>query len=307
VESADPKMVLTYYSGEDLYSDGDIENELLQIVTQHTDYQEILSRDNRWPILYHLTPNRRNLLEWVDFKAGSRLLEIGAGCGALTGLFCERLGRVTAVELSKRRAEIIATRHRGQRNLEILVGNLLDMKLDDQFDYVTLIGVLEYAAKYVSTQNPYQDFLLHIKRHLKPDGVLIVAIENKFGLKYWAGAREDHTGGLFDSLENYIHDPAFNTFSKEELTNLLGRCSFKAIDFYYPVPDYKIPVQIFSDNYLPETGQIDRFFPNYDNDRLVLFDERLVFDNLILSNKFDFFANSFLLFCRNEKDDENHL
>lgn len=32
-----------------------------------------------------------------------------------------------------------------------------------------------------------------ISGYLKEDGKLLIAIENKFGLKYWAGS-EDHTG-----------------------------------------------------------------------------------------------------------------
>ena len=54
---------LSFYKGKDLYSDGDIEDELLNIVQNNDDYMEILKNDNRWPILYHLSPIRENLLE----------------------------------------------------------------------------------------------------------------------------------------------------------------------------------------------------------------------------------------------------
>ena len=37
-------------------------------------------------------------------------------------------------------------------------------------------------------------FLIKIKQLLKPDGKLLIAIENQYGLKYWCGALEDHTG-----------------------------------------------------------------------------------------------------------------
>lgn len=298
MESRNRNIDLRFYHGSDLYSDGDIENEILEIVETSSDYREVLARDHRWPLLYHLTPNRRNLLEWYDFRRDAHLLEIGAGCGALTGLFCERVSRVTAVELSRRRAEIISARHRDKENLEIIAGNLADIRFDSPFDYVTLIGVLEYAAKYGATKNPYQDFLSQVRKYLKPDGVLIIAIENKFGLKYWAGCREDHTGRFFDSLENYPHDLGIRTFGKDELQQMLHECGFGTGNFYYPVPDYKIPVQIFSDAYLPELGQIETYYPNFDNDRIVVFDEKLVIGNLIQNKRFDWFANSFLVFCR---------
>ena len=52
-----------------------------------------------------------------------------------------------------------------------------------KFDYITLIGVLEYANLYTYTENPYIDFLNSIKKFLKKDGKLLIAIENKLGMK----------------------------------------------------------------------------------------------------------------------------
>ena len=124
---ARPKINLDFYSGKDLYSDGDIEDEILDIVKTNNDFSTILANDKRWPILYHLSPIRRNLLEWYNFNRNSRLLEIGAGCGALTGLFCEKVKEVVVVDLSRKRAEIIANRHRKNSNLEIVVGKRVNI------------------------------------------------------------------------------------------------------------------------------------------------------------------------------------
>jgi hypothetical protein len=79
---------------------------------------------------------------------------------------------------------------------------------------------------------------------------------------------------------------------------ILGQAGFNSLDFYYPLPDYKLPVDVFSDRYLPEAGQISRSIPNYDSDRLRLFDERTVYDGLIENDMFPFFANSFLVACQ---------
>jgi len=241
-----PKINLDYYTGEDSYSDGSIEDEILDIVKREDDFSDLLAADRRWPLLYHLSPLRRNLLEWYGFGHDTRLLEIGAGCGALTGLFCERTSDVVAVELSKRRAEIIANRHSDKHNLEIVAGNLNDISFDGQFDCITLIGVLEYAGEYTRTQNPYHDFLQQVREHLKPEGTLILAIENKFGLKYWAGAKEEHNGKYFDSIENYLHSSNIRTFGKAELQELMKLAGFGTVTFYYPMPDYKLPTQVFS-------------------------------------------------------------
>jgi SAM-dependent methyltransferase len=291
------KLNLDYYTGEDLYSDGSVEDELLTIVENNKNFHEILQQNNSWPILYHLSPVRRNILEWYPFEPNASVLEIGAGCGAITGVLCQKVQKVTAVELSKKRAQIISTRHKDCSNLEIIVGNIGDIQFTEKFDYITLIGVLEYAGKFTGGLSPYVDFVNKVKSNLKPGGTLIIAIENKYGLKYWAGSSEDHTGNTFDGIENYLGNEDINTFSRKELEDLLINSGFQNNEFYYPMPDYKTPTQIFSDQYLPKPGNLN-ISPNHDRDRLLLFDEKIVFNNIVQNNMFHFFANSFLVFSK---------
>ncbi|AXM89099.1 class I SAM-dependent methyltransferase [Anoxybacillus ayderensis G10] len=284
-----------YYLGMDLYSDGQIEDEILEIIKNRDEFTDIIASENRWPILYHLSPERHNLLEWMDFKE-KKVLEIGAGCGAITTLLVDKAEKVVATELSLKRAEITAYRCKKYSNLRIIVGDFNDIKFSEKFDVITVIGVLEYAGIYSSDINAYESFLKKIYECLNPNGTIILAIENKFGLKYWAGAREDHTGIMFDSLQNYhISKSKIKTFSKNELEKLLNLSGFQNYRFYYPYPDYKLPKQIFSDYFLPSIGQIVGNTPNYDSDRFQLFDEQLVFENIIDNKMFPFFSNSFLI------------
>ncbi len=290
------KFNLDYYKGSDLYSDGDVEDTILDIVKNNTDFTDILHNTDNWAILYHLTPVRKNLLDWYDFEKDATLLEIGGGCGAFSGMFAKNLKHVTVVELSKRRAEIIYNRHKNYSNLEIIAGNLNDVIFEEKFDYVTLIGVLEYAGKFTDGDTPFKNFLENAKSYLKPNGKLLLAIENKFGMKYWAGAREDHTGRLFDSIENYPNDKGIQTFGKVELIELLQSAGYKDTNFYYPMPDYKLPKVVYSDEYLPKIDDLfDMYSQNFDQDRYVLFNEREAFKNVIKNKQFDFFANSFLV------------
>lgn len=290
------KFNTNYYKGSDLYSDGDVEDKILDIVKNNTDFTELLHNTNNWAILYHLTPIRKNLLDWYDFNKNATLLEIGGGCGAFSGMFAQKLKQVTVVELSKKRAEIIYNRHKNYENLEIIAGNLNDISFEEKFDYVTLIGVLEYAGKFTDGNTPFKTFLENAKSYLNPNGKLLIAIENKFGMKYWAGAREDHTGRLFDSIENYPNDEGIKTFGKQELIELLESVGFENTKFYYPMPDYKLPKIIFSDEYLPRIDDLfDIYSPNFDQDRYVLFNEREAYKNVIKNNQFPFFANSFFV------------
>lgn len=88
--------------------------------------------------------------------------------------------------------------------------------------------------------------------HLKPGGKIIIAIENRLGLKYWAGCTEDHTGTYFEGLEGYPKTEGVKTFSKKELLDIIHQAGEFSTTFYYPYPDYKFPMTIYSDEYLPK-------------------------------------------------------
>ena len=119
------QLNLKFYSGCDQYSDGDVEDDILRYVkeSEPEQYKDILARDQRFPVFYHLSSYRQHLLDWYKLDHNASLLEIGGGMGAFTHMFCEKCANVTTVELSKRRAEAIRWRCRDQDNLEIYVGD----------------------------------------------------------------------------------------------------------------------------------------------------------------------------------------
>jgi len=205
---------------------------------------------------------------------------------------------VTAVELSPRRAKIIAARYPDRKNLTVIAGKVEDIPLEGGYDHITLIGVLEYAGRYRRSSNPHLDLLKRAASLLLPDGTLILALENKLGLKYWAGAPEDHSGKLFQGLEGYPEEDGYRTFGKEELTRLLDSAGFHDLDFYYPYPDYKMPDRLYSDRALPLRGEMGKAPPSYDQERFVLFDEGLACDSILSNDAFPLMANSFLVICR---------
>lgn len=284
-----------YYGGIDEYSDGTIENEFIEIA-RNGNFEEVLKKDNRWPVLYHFSDIRENLLEWYPFSRDGVLLEIGAGCGALTGLFCRKVKQVTSVELSMKRSMVNAYRNHDCVNLEIVVGNYEQIEPElGLYDYITLIGVWEYSASYISGNEPYKKMLQLAKDHLKSGGKIFVAIENKMGLKYWNGAVEDHTGIMFSGLHNYVGFNKVRTFSKKEIENLLKEVGIKKYKFYYPMPDYKIPEVIYTDKYLPSPGKERNFRKDYSGDRHYIFNDAVVTDQICYDKLFPYFANSFLI------------
>lgn len=290
-----------YYGGEDVYSDGDVEDKILEIVENHSpeEFNEIIAKSKDWATMYHLSHVRRNVLGSIEIGKEDRVLEIGSGCGAITGGLAKMAGSVTCVELSKKRSLINANQNRDCDNVRIMVGNFQDVEpnLEASFDVITLIGVLEYASLYIQGENPHKRFLEIIAKHLAPGGRLVVAIENKFGLKYWAGCQEDHLGGYFTGLEGYGEE-GIRTFSKKELTALFESAGFGEMEFYYPYPDYKFPMTIYSDSFLPKEGELNNNLQNFDRERMVLFNETKVYDEIIRDGRFPFFSNSYLIVLR---------
>jgi hypothetical protein len=113
-----------------------------------------------------------------------------------------------------------------------------------KFDVITLIGVLEYANLYIDSPEPHERLLKKCFEMLNPDGQLIIAIENKMGLKYFLGAPEDHFGIPMYGIENRYTANSVRTFGKHELKELLSNTGFISADFHVPLPDYKLTTSV---------------------------------------------------------------
>ena len=289
----------THYPGEDLYSDGAVEERILKLAEEYRegDYNRVIARERDWAVMYHLAHERGNILSWYPFKEGAKVLEVGSGCGAVTGAVAAQAASVTCIDLSKRRSTINALRNQGRGNVKICISNFKDIEKDlgQDFDYATLIGVFEYGKGYIGGDRPYHEFLTTVMGHLKPGGKLLLAIENKFGLKYWAGCTEDHVGKLFEGIEGYPGSGGVRTFTKPGLIKILEECGCQEYRFYYPYPDYKFPTVIYSDGRLPQKGELVGNPCNFDRPRLVLMDEGRAFDQVLEDGLFGLYSNSFFV------------
>lgn len=288
------KLNYQYYTGIDNYTDGEIEIEMLNYAKKHKYLDNNAPSDIEFPYIYHFAKARENILNWYPFKTADDILEIGSGCGAITGLLCRKVNRVISIELSKQRALINYERHKEYENLEIIVGNFDNIKLNLKFDYIILNGVFEYAISFIKGKDPYVDFLKKITPYLKDKGKVLIAIENRLGLKYFSGAFEDHTDRIFLGINNYRENNSVRTFSKNELVSILKKSLLNEFKFYYPYPDYKFPQEIFTDLSLQQQ-HYGRSYCNYNKNRLKLFDEEIVYTTLKQEKVLDTFANSFLV------------
>lgn len=236
------------------YSDGDqIEAYMLNAIENTNDLnvgsEELYNYIHNWATLYHFSPERANLLRpFGGFLKNKDILEIGCGCGAITRFLGENNNRVLALEGSLLRARISKSRCRDIDNVFVLCQNFSEFQDEKvKFDVAMLIGVLEYSGLFFKTQKPDFSLLKKTYSALSSNGSLFIAIENKLGIKYFAGAPEDHTNIPFSGIENRYNNYSVRTYGKTELINLLRLVGFKYIDFFYPFPDYKIPKTILTE------------------------------------------------------------
>ncbi len=252
--------------------------QLLEIVQQYpeSDYhRQIIERAN-WCVMYQLAELRVNLIEWLEFGPHAKILELGAGCGSITSALLKKGASVAAQEANVHYCRANALRNQKAESLSVYAAPLdvCEPLLDWDYDVVVAVGVLAHE------KDP-DKFLQHLRRHLKPEGMLVLATENKFGLKYWAGNKVEHTSRYFAGLENMSSRDGIWIYSKKGLETLLAAAGFADRQFYYPYPDYRFTLQIYSDEYLPQKGDLNYNITNYEDDPILLFDEQKVFDSII--------------------------
>ena len=200
-----------------------------------------------WPTEYHFSCRRGNLLRHLGLGPGQAVLELGAGCGAVTRFLGETGASVTAVEGSLARARCAAARCAGMENVSVHCGRFECFVPRPRFDVVLLIGVLEYAPRFYPGPDPLLQCLNFARRWLKPGGELLLAIENQLGLKYLLGAEEDHHGKPYHGVADRYRRREAVTLGRRELSEQLTAAGFGGQRFAFPFPDYKLPVALVTE------------------------------------------------------------
>lgn len=128
------------------------------------------------------------------------------------------------------------------------------------------------------------------KKHLKPNGTILLFLNNRFGIRYFAGDKQN--GKAFDTIcsENC------NLYSKKEIEQILQNHGFQNYKFFYPLPNYENPSVIFSDSYLPDYTDTKLLYNNlYPKNTALVFQELQALKQLTKAGEFAFFANSYIV------------
>jgi len=85
-----------------------------------------------------------------------------------------------------------------------------------------------------------EERLLEARHRIGQDGVVLLALPNRFGLRFWAGCPEPATGRLFTTLAGPDETGATGKgrfVSRRELVLALDRTGLEALEWYIAVPD----------------------------------------------------------------------
>lgn len=270
-----------------------IEQDILKYIQQCADgdFSAVIREDDRFEVFRHLSDYPVGLFAWYDFLDNASVLEVGAGFGERTGLFCQKCAQVTVLERSPIRAQAVYERHIVADNLTVYVGGLSVLPTEARYDYVIFCGLDDI-------RKPVEYFRLLLGR-LKPGGVLLVATDNRYALRHFCG---EHIGKGLPFAEINGDFSAGRFYGRQELLDMINEAGAESARVYYPLPDFHLPQLIYSDEYLPGKELKERLLLYREDNSTLLANEAMLYDAVTENGAFPFHANSFIIECGGTKE-----
>ena len=300
----------------------DFSYDILDLLKKYdNDVNAALAGENCPQCLYAFSPLRENLFEWVEFDSDARILQIGSDYGSFTGILAERAKEVVVLDPREENLEVNRIRHGERSNVTFVCGDLRDQvqwkknsvkKLKAESDGNSAIGVAGRNAELFKVYKPKanhkdmikavmfqpfdyivlgtflsqckkedaEDLLREAADYLKPGGMMLAAADNEMGIRYWMGAEKQ---------ENSYLESEFR-----EMFETLKKTWGGTFTMYYPVPAYRYPVTIYSDHYLPKTGEVANISARYDEPGFCYGSEEEMMAKACQNGMFTKMNNSFL-------------
>lgn len=243
----------------------DISDEQMSKVAQRIHagepWEEVIhqqTQEKKWVHKIALSPSRSLFLDLLDYSGVRVALDLGAGWGQLSLGLATRVPQVVSVETTKERLDVIHAicAQEDKTNVSFLLGDVFDLPFrEGSFDLVLLCGVYEWLGNNGTEDDVkmLQEAALKAVFHLlSPGGKVVIAIENRIGLKYLLGERDDHSKTRHisylpyqEASAQYQHryEQSFRarTYDQREYEASLAQTGFISPQFYLAFPDYKLP------------------------------------------------------------------
>ncbi|HEY9169160.1 MAG TPA: class I SAM-dependent methyltransferase [Lutibacter sp.] len=207
----------------------------------HTDSKETAVEKLYQIVKKYALTNKLKLIN--SFKTTDKnLLDIGCGTGDFL-LICKNDGwKITGVEPNAK-AKITAEKKLRNEEASEIYAEINQLKIDSQFDVITLWHVLEHVPNL-------EIYILALKKLLKPNGILIVAVPNfksydaNYYKQFWAA---------FDVPRHLWH------FSKKSIQLLFAKQEMKVVKIL-PMWFDSFYVSLLSEKYKNGKGNFFKAF-----------------------------------------------
>lgn len=241
----------------------------LNLAASHKGWRQAVSErfaGNRDMLLSLLDWQRASWLPLLALPNDAVALDIGSGYGAITQSLSHAAAKVYSLEAIAERIEFTSVRLAQEAidNVQLIQGTALQLPfMNEGFDLIVVNGVLEWIGAWRTEGDPRAvqlEFLRSLRKLLKPDGVLVIGIENRFSFDAMCGGI-DHSGVSYTSLmprrlasmylrrrrgahyrtsSDRAREYRTYTYSQRGYTKLLGTVGFEP-EFYWPYPGYNEP------------------------------------------------------------------
>lgn len=168
---------------------------------------------------------------------------------------------------------------------------------EEKYDIIVAVDVLEYAKVP-------EAFFNGIRRRLKPGGKLLLAADNRLGIRYFCGDQDFFTSKNFDGIENYRHLLAWErevaagrAYAKAEIVRFLEAAGFSHHRFFSVFPRLSNPQLLLAEDYEPNEALDLRVFPEYNSPDTVFLMEEELYPSLMENHLLHGMANGFFVEC----------
>ena len=221
---------------------------------------------------------QRGLLQWYDFRKGSTVLYIG------------REDEPIAEMLREKELEVTCVSPEAMQN-----GDYTNQA--GHFAYIVCIEVLE-------KQSCPAVWLKVFRSLLQDDGIMLLGMNNRMGIRYFCGDRDPYTEECFDGIEGYRRvyskkEDAFvgRAYDKAEIKSMLAEAEWEKVCFFSVFSDLHHPMLLYSEAVLPNEDLANRMIPVLNYPYTAFMNERMLYGDLIDNGMFHQMANAYLIEC----------
>jgi cytidyltransferase-like protein len=241
------------------------------------------------------------ILRWYGIEKGSRVACIVTekGCSTQTAESLEEMGLwVTRIPLGQieRGYETEGGQRTDQEHTNTLSASAAS-GVPGSYDIITAIDIISYA------HNPAA-MLRQARGLLRPNGRLLLAADNRLGIRYFCGDRDAFTWKNYDGIENYTHLQLWEraamegrAYAMSELEAFLEEAGFARRRFYSVFPRLENPQLLLAHGYIPNEGLDIRLFPEYNSPETVFLLEEELYPSLLENGLLHAMANAFFVEC----------